>query len=113
MASALKTARPRPTGGGTCHLDRPHVPARITQGRIERTVVTAQDHRAVVGDQSPDQLLVIAVVELMLVAARLARAGHVGRIAVCQPAVAAEPLEDVAPVAALDLDALHPLVDAR
>ena len=113
MASTLKTARPRPTGGGTCHLDRPHVPARITQGRIERSVVTAQDHRAVVGDQSPDQFLMIAIVELMLVTARLARAGHVGRIAVCQPAVAAEPLEDVAPVAALDLDALHPLVDAR
>ena len=70
MARSLKTARTRPTGGGTCHLDRPHVPARITQGRIERSVVTAQDHRAVVGDQSPDQLLVIAIVELMLVTAR-------------------------------------------
>ena len=70
MARSLKSARTCPPGGGTCHLDRPHVPARITQGRIERSVVTAQDHRAVVGDQSPDQLLVIAIVELMLVTAR-------------------------------------------
>ena len=106
MARSLKTARTRPTGGGTCHLDRPHVPARITQGRIERSIVTAQDHRAVVGDQSPDQFLVIAVVELVFVAPGLARACDIRRIAVCQPAVAAEPLEDVAPVATLDLDAL-------
>ena len=70
MASTLKTARTRPSGGTAYDVDRPHVPTRITQGRIERAVVTAQDHRAVVGDQSPDQLLVIAIVELMLVTAR-------------------------------------------
>ena len=55
----------------------------------------------------------VAVAQLMLITASLADTQHVRRVAICQPIGAGEALEDVAPIAALDLDALHALVHAR
>ena len=103
----------RPARGAATHLEFRLVPPGGRQRRIQRIVVTRQDDRAAIPQQRLDQRLVVAVTQLVLVASGLARSSDVGRIAVCEPARPAEPLEAVAPVAAFDLDTLQPVVDER
>ena len=103
----------RPARGAATHLEFCLVPPCGRQRRIQWIVVTRQDDRAAIPQQRLDQCLVVAVAQLVLITSGLARSSDVGRVAVREPVRAVEPLEAVSPVAAFDLDTLHPIVDER
>ena len=50
VTSPLQSARTRPAGGTAYDVNCMHLPARLAQRRIERVVVTAEHHGAVVGE---------------------------------------------------------------
>ena len=113
FSHALEAAVACPAGGAATHFDLRFVPPCGRQRRIQFTVIPGKDDRPIVMQQCFDQRLVVAVAQLVFVAAGLAHTGHIRRIAIGEPAGAGEPRQAVAPVAALDLHLLQPVVDKR
>ena len=112
-SGSQQTAETCPPRSRTDDINLEPIPSGIFKRRINRVVIARQQNSAVVGEQRFDQFSVIAIPELVLVASSLARARNVGRIAICQPPGTAETRQHIPPVAALNLDTLHSIVNAR